>query len=331
MQLLVSALVAAITTTTATVPRVDAIEIVVRDVAAERRFYTLAFGFRDLGSHSTASGRIDRLALGNERLDLARLNRTGAPIPRSARSNDPGFQHIAIIVSDMGRAWDRVRRLAIRRVSPAPQLLPKWNPAAGGISAVYFRDPEGHPLEMLHFPRGKGAPQWHAAAPLVLGIDHTAIAVADMAASIRFYEALGLTVRGHSLNYGVEQERLSGVTGARVQITGLRFVPAPGIEFLHYVSPPATKGTTPSPNDLAATRTEIVQRNASALCKRFPSAATGGGGCLVRESGRTPRGVTRSVTAARRLRPEPLVGTDERARTWRRVIESSAPDGIPAP
>jgi len=283
MLLATTALIAALQTSSA-VPRVDSVELVVSDGEAERRFYTQAFGFTDLGSHRIVGGRVERLALGEQRLDLVRFDKPGAPIPRSARSSDRDFQHIAIIVSDMQRAWTRVERFNIRHVSAAPQVLPQWNPNAGGIAAVYFRDPEGHPLELLHFPPGKGAPQWHAAAPLFLGIDHTAIAVADTAASTRFYQALGLTVRGRSDNYGIEQARLSGVPGAHVLITAVRFAQAPGIEFLHYVRPASSQQRESAlPHDLAATRTELVEPRALALCERFAQAQRLPGGCLLRD------------------------------------------------
>jgi catechol 2,3-dioxygenase-like lactoylglutathione lyase family enzyme len=277
-------MLAAAMQTTPPVPHVDSVEIVVRDVAAERRFYARAFGFADLGSRKVPGARIERLALGNERLELVRYDRAGAPIPPGARSNDRTFQHVAIIVSDMQRAWQRVVRAGIHPVSAAPQVLPKWNPNAGGIAAVYFRDPEGHPLELLRFPAGKGAAQWHAAAPLFLGIDHTAFAVADPAASARFYESLGFTVRGHSNNYGIEQARLSGVRAAHVQITALRFDRAPGVEFLHYIEPAASQ---PRENartfDLIATRTVLIEPSAVAMCQRFAVVLRNADGCLLRD------------------------------------------------
>lgn len=283
MQLLVAALFAAMQGPVGA-PRVDSVEIVVRDLGAERRFYVQALGFKAVGSHRIAGGEVERLSIGEERLELVQYDRAGAPIPAGARSSDRNFQHIAIIVSDMQRAWERVAHFKIRKVSPAPQVLPQWNPNAGGIAAVYFRDPEGHPLELLHFPPGKGAPEWHATAPLFLGIDHTAIAVADTAASTRFYEALGLSVRGHSDNYGIEQQRLSGVPGAHVQITAVRFAGAPGVEFLHYVHPAiAQSRENAAPFDLVATRTVLIEPAAAALCASFPSAQAREGGCILRD------------------------------------------------
>ena len=274
----------AVATSTPPPPRVDAVAIVVRDLDAESRFYTGALGFRRLRSEAVRGGRVVHLALGNERFDLVRYARPGTPISVRAASDDRTFQHIAIIVSDMRRAWTHVARFGIHTVSVAPQVLPRSNPAAGGIAAVYFRDPERHPLELLHFPPGKGAPPWHAATPLFLGIDHTAIAVADVRASTRFYDRLGLAVRGHSDNVGIEQARLSGVPGAHVAITAVRFAGAPGIEFLHYLRPMRSQPPeTARPYDMLATRTRVVEPRAAALCDALAPLERVRGGCVVRD------------------------------------------------
>jgi catechol 2,3-dioxygenase-like lactoylglutathione lyase family enzyme len=280
---LLAALIATIAVA-APVPRVDAVEIVVNDLDAERRFYTQALGFTSVARRPVPGGELERLALGDERLDLVRYDRPGAAISSSARSDDRAFQHIAIIVSDMTSAWSAVVRFPIRRVSVAPQVLPRWNPTAGGIIAVYFRDPEGHPLELLQFPAGKGASKWHAAAPLFLGIDHSAISVADPAASRRFYVRLGLSVRGNSDNYGIEQERLSAVRGAHVEITAVRFGQAPGVEFLHYVEPARRQQRESArANDLEATRTIFIERRAAALCAGLTDVRRTSTGCLARD------------------------------------------------
>ncbi len=184
--------------------------------------------------------RIARMQLGDESLELTEfLAPRGRPAPIDARSNDGWFQHIAIIVSDMDRAYQWLREHKVQHASPGPQLLPAWNPNAGGIRAFYFRDPDGHPLEILWFPAGKGNPKWHAPSDrLFLGIDHTAIVITDTEASLRFYrDRLGMQVAGESENYGPEQERLNNVFGARLRITALRAASGPGIEFLEYLAP----------------------------------------------------------------------------------------------
>jgi catechol 2,3-dioxygenase-like lactoylglutathione lyase family enzyme len=186
--------------------------------------------------------RIVRMSLGDEQIELTEyLTPRGRPVPADSRSNDRWFQHVAIIVSDMDRAYARLRQHRVEHASPEPQRLPDWNPAAGGIQAFYFKDPDGHPLEILQFPADKGAAKWHTLARggrLFLGIDHTAIVVGDTERSLRFYrDLLGLRVAGESTNYGPEQERLNAVFGARLRISGLRAAAGPGVEFLEYLSP----------------------------------------------------------------------------------------------
>jgi hypothetical protein len=46
-----------------------------------------------------------------------------------------------------------------------------------------------------------------------------------------------MKVVGESENYGIEQERLNNVFGARLRITALRAAAGPAIEFLEYLAP----------------------------------------------------------------------------------------------
>jgi catechol 2,3-dioxygenase-like lactoylglutathione lyase family enzyme len=187
-----------------------------------------------------ARARIARLRLGDEILELTDYTTPeGRDIPESSRSNDRWFQHIAIITSDMDRAYERLVEHGVEQVSSGPQTLPDWNPKAGGIRAFYFHDPDGHALEVLQFPPGKGSARWHQPSDrLFLGIDHTAIVVADTEASLAFYrDLLGFAVAGASENWGPEQERLNAVFGARLRITGMSLPAGPAIEFLEYLAP----------------------------------------------------------------------------------------------
>jgi catechol 2,3-dioxygenase-like lactoylglutathione lyase family enzyme len=184
--------------------------------------------------------RVVRMRLGDELIELTEyLAPKGRPFPVDSRSNDRWFQHIAIITSDMDRAYAWLRENKIEHASTGPQRLPDWNKNAGGIKAFYFKDPDKHALEILQFPAGKGADKWHSNKGLFLGIDHTAIVVGNTEASLKFYqETLGLQVAGTSENYGTEQEHLNNVFGARLRITGMRAVGGgPGIEFLEYLAP----------------------------------------------------------------------------------------------
>ena len=192
-----------------------------------------------LAGVSGARTRTIRVRLGRECLDLTEyLVPRGRPAPADSRSNDRWFQHVAIVVSDMDRAYGVLRQARVEHASTGPQRIPDWNPNAGGIRAFYFRDPDHHVLEVLQFPAGKGEARWRAVDRLFLGIDHTAIVVADTDASLRFYrDTLGLRVAGTSENWGTEQEHLNNVVGARLRITTLRSASGPGVELLEYLAP----------------------------------------------------------------------------------------------
>jgi catechol 2,3-dioxygenase-like lactoylglutathione lyase family enzyme len=232
---------------------VDSIGITVNDMDRAVDFYTNVLGFRKVAEREVAGARFEHLygvfglrlakatlQLGEERIELMQfIAPRGRPTPVDSRSNDHWFQHIAIIVSDMDRAYAWLRRHKVDHASPGPQVLPAWNPNAGGIAAFYFRDPDGNHLEVLQFPADKGDPKWRGRTDrLFLGIDHTAIVVADTDASLDFYrDALGMSVLGGSENYGPEQERLNNVFGARLRITALRATRGPGVELLEYLAP----------------------------------------------------------------------------------------------
>jgi catechol 2,3-dioxygenase-like lactoylglutathione lyase family enzyme len=244
---------------------VGAIGITVSDLDRARSFYGDVLGFETVAEREVAGEaverlhgvfaarlRVARLRLGDEALELTEyLAPAGRPIPVDARPDDHWFQHVAIVVRDLDLAYARLREHDVRHASPGPQRLPDWNPAAGGIRAFYFRDPDGHFLELIEFPPGKGDPRWQAAGDaLFLGIDHTAIVVDDTERSLSFYrDGLGLRVAGASENHGPEQERLNGIFGARLRITTLRAPEGPGIELLEYLAPRAGR---PRPADARA-------------------------------------------------------------------------------
>ena len=158
-----------------------------------------------------------------------------------------------------------------------PQELPDYIPAAAGIKAFYFQDPDGHNLEVIYFPKGKGNSKWQdlkGDSPF-LGIDHTAIGIADTDKSATFYsETIGLKVAGNSRNYGPEQEHLNQVFGAHLFISGLIAQKGFGVEFLQYIAPP---GGRPYPKDSNPTdlwhwhttiKVENVQKIYAALRER---------------------------------------------------------------
>ncbi len=225
------------------------------DDAANRR--TSVFGVRI---------RVVTMKLGHEIIEMTEfLTPRGRAYPADTRSNDRWFQHAAIVVRDIDEAYQRLRKHKVEHVSPAVLTLPEWNQAAAGIRAFYFKDPDGHPLELIQFPAGKGDPRWRKPSDrLFLGIDHTAIVVADTDTSLKFYrDKLGMKVVGGSENYGPEQERLNSVFGARLRITTLRAETGSGVELLQYLAPTGGRAapTDQRMNDLWHTRTLLRSRN----------------------------------------------------------------------
>ena len=237
----------------AAVDALDSIGITVSDIDRSVEFFSKVLSFETMSEIEIYGSdyehlyglfgmraRIVRMKLGDESIELTEyLTPKGRPMPVDSRSNDRWFQHIAIIVSDMDKAYEWLRQNKVEHASTGPQTLPEWNKNAGGIKAFYFKDPDQHALEILWFPPGKGDAKWHRETEkLFLGIDHTAIVVSDTEASLRFYrDFLGLKQVGESENYGVEQEHLNNVFGARLRITALRAASGPGVEFLEYIAP----------------------------------------------------------------------------------------------
>jgi catechol 2,3-dioxygenase-like lactoylglutathione lyase family enzyme/glycerol uptake facilitator-like aquaporin len=270
---------------TPAVRAVAAVGITVSDLDRCVDFYTNVLAFTRLDEFEATGTDLEhlegvfgahvrqaRLRLGDETLDLTQyLAPEGRPFPTDSRSNDRWFQHVAIVVSDMDRAYETLRAHRVRYASTEPQRLPDWNHNAAGIRAFYFKDPEGHTLEIIWFPPGKGDPKWQGRTDrLFLGIDHTAIVVEDTDASLAFYrDGLGLRVAGESMNYGTEQEHLNNVFGARLRITALRAAQGPGIELLEYLAP---RDGRPIPaderaNDLVHWQTTLTVRDLDATVR----------------------------------------------------------------
>jgi catechol 2,3-dioxygenase-like lactoylglutathione lyase family enzyme len=271
------------------VQAVEAAGFTVADMDRSVDFFTRVLGFEKNSEVEVAGEdyerlqgvfglrmRIARLSLGEESIELTEyLAPKGKAFPADSRGNDRWFQHIAIIVSDMDRAYRVLRENKVQHASTGPQTLPEWNPNAAGIKAFYFRDPDGHYLEILQFPAGKGHPKWQRKDQLFLGIDHTAMVVGDTESSLKFYrDLLGFQVVGGSENYGTEQEHLNNVFGARLRITTMRAASGPAVELLEYLSP---RDGRPYPadakaNDLLHWQTRLTARDAASAAETLREA-----------------------------------------------------------
>jgi catechol 2,3-dioxygenase-like lactoylglutathione lyase family enzyme len=269
------------------VKAVEAFGITVSDMDRALEFYSKVLTFEkvsdvevwgpeyeDLQGLFGVRMRVVRMKLGDEFIELTDyLAPEGRPIPVDSRSNDRWFQHIAIVVNDMEKAYQRLREFKVQHASTGPQRIPDWNKAAAGIKAFYFRDPDNHNLEIIYFPPGKGDPRWQKPTDeLFLGIDHTAIVVSSTEASLKFYrDLLGMKIAGESENYGTEQEHLNNVFGAHLHISALRASTGPGIEFLEYLTP---RDGRPTPvdtrsNDLIHWQTTLIANDAQAIAQRL--------------------------------------------------------------
>ena len=239
-------------------------------------FYTTALGFRRIDHRFIedpalgamlgipwAKAQVVAMQLGDQYLDLMAIEPRGRAYPAHIRGTSALFQHFAVEVEDIERAMRRLRGHADWTAisTHGPQRLPA---ASGGVTAFKFRDPEGHPLELIAAPvpaeRSRGLPR----------IDHSAISVASDARSIAFYEELGLVRTGGSLNHGPQQDRLDDIPHARVTVTALSppLHPIPHLELLCYgeqfVPAPPT-----SPNDIAATWLVFTVQSEATLTQRL--------------------------------------------------------------
>lgn len=285
--LLVSFLILSFAGAHAQVTRVDAIGITVKDMNRSVKFYSEVLGFKKVSDQAFSGAafeklqglfginmRVVRMQLGDEFIELTDyLTAGGRSIPEDQKSNDLFFQHIAIVVSDMDKAFEQVKKFNVEYVSTAPQTLPVSNIAAAGIRAFYFHDVDEHNLELIWFPPGKGDPKWQTANnKIFLGIDHTAIGVSNSGNSQKFYQdIMGIERKGESWNSGTEQEHLNNVEGARLHITGFRAAAGPGVEFLQYLQPgPGKKYPADSrADDIWFWQTILITDDAEALYNKL--------------------------------------------------------------
>lgn len=271
---------------TAGVLRLKRISLIVADLGAAASFYVDSFGFTRVGEDVRAepsrgellglaalSERVMTLRLGREAIELVSCTPAGRAYPAAPTAADPWFQHFAIAVSDMARVYDGlVRDDRMAAISQGgPQRLP---PNTGAVTAYKFRDAEGHPLELSQFPPGVGSPRWQGGGAACLGVDHSAISVANLERAEAFYAGLlGLDANFQTVNRGPEQDRLDGLHSEGVGIVALQ--PAdpdsPHIELLHY--PTRKQGPTPAVNDIAATRLTLQVGDLDAVTARLQAAA----------------------------------------------------------
>lgn len=243
-----------------TFARITGFRLVTPDLDRLARFYA-ALGFaigkrapsaadevRLLGLDGT--GERLTLRLGPSHVELDRFDPPGRAYPADSTAADLVFQHLAFVTDDAAAAWARAEQAGAVPISRERQVtLP---PSSGGVTAVKFRDPDGHPLEFLQFPPGTN-PDWTGRG--VQGIDHSAVSVADADASRRFYAEHGLMEGKATVNQGPAQVALDGLDDVRVDVVPMQPGDSPPhVELLAYRTPRGRPSPAGTLNDMAATR-----------------------------------------------------------------------------
>lgn len=231
-------------------------------------FYESALGFRQTAVEHLSGARTQErfgvagralritLELGAQKIKLLQfVDRPGRDYPASSKTSDRVFQHFAIVVEDMTAAMAQLSQISgwVPISRGGPQQLPA---SSGGVVAFKFRDPEGHPLELLAFPSDNPPAHWRHVrghGPF-LGIDHSAICVADVTRSVTFYESLGLKLSHRSFNDDPAQARLDDLDHPLAEVVALQPDHAtPHVELLCYQGADANVQLDLHANDVAAT------------------------------------------------------------------------------
>jgi catechol 2,3-dioxygenase-like lactoylglutathione lyase family enzyme len=232
----------------------ERISVTVGDLAAMQAFYCEALGFEAVGPPHMADPALAKLLgakslflvvlrRGGQSLELAAFDPPGDCYPPERHSNDLLFQHVALVCEDIATAYAVLSRYPHAAISRnGPQNLP------GGIAAYKFRDPEGHPLELIQFPK--------ANPDSAGGIDHSALSSADAEKSIAFYtQELGFSVASRQVNAGPAQDAMDDLDNVSADIVALAPKQAtPHVELLGYRLPKGRAGAARRPADIAATR-----------------------------------------------------------------------------
>ncbi len=256
----------------ARVSRLLRVSRTVSDLAQAAAFHCDALGFRVVREtmHDTAAwgelmgvpgarGRAVTLRLAAQELELVEFDPPGALYPPATTTSDPSFQHIALVVSDIDAAYERLRNFRHEPISEGgPVQLP---PTSGSVLAYKFRDADGHPLELIQFPEAGANAIWQQRKErgrgLFLGIDHSAIVVCDLERSADFYSrTLGVRVAAHTVNSGPAQQRLDRAPDVVVDVVALQPAIAgpPHVELLGYRHPACRPMQRTRSNDIAADR-----------------------------------------------------------------------------
>jgi len=231
------------------------------------QFYEDAFGCRRVAAEHLSGADFEKLMkvegqaervtllLGREAIELVQFGNPGRPYPVNSSASDLIFQHFAIVVSDMTKAFQRLCAvegwssitLGARNGYPnRPAVLPPSNSGTQrGIRLSSWRSrPETR--------RRNGAQNAPAVFSWVSIIPRFALPTPRSAA--RFTKTFALR-SWTFLNRGAEQEKLDDVPEVRLDVIAIAPTdPTPHIELLCYRSGLLRNTDDDQSNDIAATR-----------------------------------------------------------------------------
>lgn len=122
------------------------------EVAAERT--ATEQYLRDMHGLPFTAVRMAFLRVPNSTTQIELLEYRGVPRnPVRAQPCEPGHGHVCFLVDDIDAVVARLRSAGYHARSEAPVEI-----TAGpnrGARAIYFEDPDGHPIEFIQRPRGR--------------------------------------------------------------------------------------------------------------------------------------------------------------------------------
>lgn len=186
--------------------------------------------YEKLTNLSNVKSRVVELILGGARLRLNEFKNLKCwNIPIDALPTAHWFQHIAIVVRDMNKAFMWLQQNNVEHV-----INFQKNPyEKDGTSIYFFKDPDEHVLELIYFPPDKRGEKWETSSNnLFMGISHEAIMMQDSKKSFQFYKHLLGMQKVEHYSYDIEEEALSQLLQSRVAITGLKAEEGPALELI---------------------------------------------------------------------------------------------------
>jgi len=125
------------------VQSLDHVTIVVKDLAATRRFYVDVLGMEEVARPNFSF--VGQWFQAGPTLIHTILEAEGTGRAGFTRENNTRGHHFAFLVSDAEAAYARLQELGVPVVSP-PRTRPD------GAVQVFLQDPDGHLVEVCSFP-----------------------------------------------------------------------------------------------------------------------------------------------------------------------------------